>query len=1303
MEWMNKKGLTQLKKFIIPISIIIIIGFILFISASTITHNLAGNWTGTFNFTQITGNNVTLNDNDTIQELPNNQQINKGNMTSWFNMTGNVLLMHLNVNSATQVDDSGSPQNNGTVNGATYTSSGKLNSAYSFDGVNDGIVSNYNIDNDIAYTFSMWVKPNSLTGSQALTVKIGNGMGMYLGTVANKYRIYCGDGVNAVNSITNATTGWIYVVGTLNSTTMNLYLDGQLDATLGGVLTDTVSNLSIGINGVAQPFNGSIDEVAIWNRSLSANEIANIYNNQKGNYFPSGDYISQVIDAGASVQWNNLTFTNLSYGEGLKFQLSSCNDALCSGETLVGPSNTSSTYFTSSPITLNTTLTPNNQYFQYKAFYNSTNTSLTAHLASVSVDYSALDTTNPNINLTYPLNTTYSANVTQLNYTYTETSPDSCWYSLNLGATNSSRQTCGTNWTGLSSNANFNTWKVYINDTSGNKNTSTISFSVIINPTISITYPPNATSYNITNLNVNYSLSGAQANTCIWTNNTGVTNTTLTNCANITSVTWSEGTQIVNIWANSSTDQWASASVTFTIDLTPPLLTIRNPNPSGTSIFKGDFNLSTSVYDSEGIWDINISINGSTNNIVYSNYTNELNRTNVYINDSISASTFADGNYTIKFFIQDIHTDDDWNPSVLITSGIDYKNFDFNGENVKVTIQSLIPTNSLSVSQTISDFREIKLKDRYSFDITFSEKIETYNIKIEADNIKILGTKYKGHLIINNKYWFDTEPYNSVVKETGKGYVILTILNGNSLTSSFNSLGGLNSVVQYVNFRVDNTNPAITINYPLNYQNFSITQVNVNSTITDINLDSCWYSNNTGQTNTTFICGTNLTTQKWGEGLITVYVYANDSLGNQNSSNIIFRIDTTKPYVKINYPTNAETFGIKDINVNYTYFDTGVGIIQNCWYSNNTGATNHTITNCLNLTNINWEEGSNTIYASVNDTLGNQNSSTITFTIDTIAPSFTNMQNFTQMVNDSFSYNFDATDTGIGLGCFSINDTINWNINCSGYLQNITNIYDAGMIWLNVSVNDTIGNRNSDTFFINVTAFISDSEHPLFSNYTQIPSNNTAYSSGAGLEFNTTITSTNGNVIFTFDGSNYTATNLSATIYNVTLYDLPAGNYQYTWSSYGNGTSALFNSTTRDYTIARATTILSLNVPSDVQNGQQTTATGTGCPSGLTCNLFRNNTLVSNPDTQTLPVGIYTYVYNISQTQNYTVDSVSDILTVHLNYGLNITQSDKLDAIYNCLILGIGCYNNGRTWNLQEIQNAIWNYTSGRYINGELQ
>ncbi len=102
----------------------------------------------------------------------------------------------------------------------------------------------------------------------------------------------------------------------------------------------------------------------------------------------------------------------------------------------------------------------------------------------------------------------------------------------------------------------------------------------------------------------------------------------------------------------------------------------------------------------------------------------------------------------------------------------------------------------------------------------------------------------------------------------------------------------------------------------------------------------------------------------------------------------------------------------------------------------------------------------------LNDTLDGINK-TYEFYLDAIPPSFIDLANQTIMDNETLSYDIDASDSS-GIDCFKVNDT-NFTIDCSGLLTNATSL-DVGMYWLNITVNDTVGNENSGTIYINVTS-----------------------------------------------------------------------------------------------------------------------------------------------------------------------------------------------------------------------------------------
>ena len=98
---------------------------------------------------------------------------------------------------------------------------------------------------------------------------------------ASKDNIYYYDNIEYINSSTTTWTKnrWYHVAATYNGTTMLLYINGILENTkhINFTIEQNQTNLLIGY-GTYGYFNGTIDEVAVWNRSLSRTEIENLYN-----------------------------------------------------------------------------------------------------------------------------------------------------------------------------------------------------------------------------------------------------------------------------------------------------------------------------------------------------------------------------------------------------------------------------------------------------------------------------------------------------------------------------------------------------------------------------------------------------------------------------------------------------------------------------------------------------------------------------------------------------------------------------------------------------------------------------------------------------------------------------------------------------------------------------------------------------------------------------------------------------------------------------------------------------------------
>ncbi|MCK9370011.1 hypothetical protein M0R04_08920 [Candidatus Dojkabacteria bacterium] len=108
-------------------------------------------------------------------------------------------------------------------------------------------------------------------------------------------------------------------------------------------------------------------------------------------------------------------------------------------------------------------------------YFNATATDVENHKNYTETRNVTIDTTPPVINIIYPGNNSiYSYTPTDINYTLTETNPNTCWYSLNNG-TNISF-VCGQNITGLTSDSGYNRWIINVNDSANNRVSSYLTF-----------------------------------------------------------------------------------------------------------------------------------------------------------------------------------------------------------------------------------------------------------------------------------------------------------------------------------------------------------------------------------------------------------------------------------------------------------------------------------------------------------------------------------------------------------------------------------------------------------------------------------------------------------------------------------------------------------------------------------------------------------------------------------------------------------------------------------------------------------
>jgi hypothetical protein len=222
----------------------------------------------------------------------------------------------LDATSGTVAVDATGNGNNGTVNGATWNASGQINGCLNFNGVNDSVQIGNTISNDFSIAF--WVKTTQAGG----TGQWYHGAGLVDGDVpfvSNDFGTAVSGGkfafgvwnpdttILSTNSINDG--AWHLCVATRVQATglMSIYVDGNLQATeIGGTNSLTASaNLQFGqIASGGGNFNGSLDEVEIFNRALGNNEITALYYNSA---FPPASPTNLTATLGSAqvtLSWN---------------------------------------------------------------------------------------------------------------------------------------------------------------------------------------------------------------------------------------------------------------------------------------------------------------------------------------------------------------------------------------------------------------------------------------------------------------------------------------------------------------------------------------------------------------------------------------------------------------------------------------------------------------------------------------------------------------------------------------------------------------------------------------------------------------------------------------------------------------------------------------------------------------------------------------------------------------------------------------------------------------------------------------
>ncbi len=223
-----------------------------------------------------------------LYQMGNSDKVNSADSQGDSLEKGMVGYWKLDDASGTSATDSSGNANTGTLtNGPTWTT-GQIGGATDFDGTNDyvdaGNGSSLRLNGPLTMSFWMYGRGSSVDAYIAGTA--GTNLEGYSCTHHNGATVYCyvQSGANSVSAAVGTNT-WAHITLTWDGTTgtngKKLYVNGTLQSqgTSSQSALSGWGNFRIGEDATATRtrFNGKVDELRVYNRVLSAEEVTKLY------------------------------------------------------------------------------------------------------------------------------------------------------------------------------------------------------------------------------------------------------------------------------------------------------------------------------------------------------------------------------------------------------------------------------------------------------------------------------------------------------------------------------------------------------------------------------------------------------------------------------------------------------------------------------------------------------------------------------------------------------------------------------------------------------------------------------------------------------------------------------------------------------------------------------------------------------------------------------------------------------------------------------------------------------------------
>jgi len=527
---------------------------------------------------------------------------------------------------------------------------------------------------------------------------------------------------------------------------------------------------------------------------------------------------------------------------------------------------------------------------------------------------------------------------------------------------------------------------------------------------------------------------------------------------------------------------------------------------------------------------------------------------------------------------------------------------------------------------------------------------------------------------------------NSSIRTTSPFFLNFTGLSDGLyfINASVNDSVGFENFTATRNITLDTTFPDVDIIAPANTTYNNATQmVNISSDGYAI-----WFYNTTN--NETYSSEVDRT---FSEGTNTITAWANDTVGNTNSTSVTFTIDTTYPLIDYGTGTLADRVNVSQSNVYVNVSVTETNPVNITFVLHNSSAevnrTTYSMVDANSNVTINWTalpDDTYTYNVTTTDVVNNvNNTATRTLTLDTTYPLIDfgvgTDANGTYANKDAIYVNVSVTETNEANITFKLYNS-SALVNSSTFTDGTRNINWTSLpddtYYYNITSTDSANNINNTATRI----LILDNTYPLIDIGVGTLADN-AFSQADSVYMNVSVTEAN-EANITFKLYNSTSLENSSTFTdgtrNINWTSLSDGTYYYN-ATITDSANQINNTATRTVTLDTTNPLMSFaaTTPADNSNlSQSNIAVEVSVTEGNPVNItyvLHNDSAELNVTTysmasqtsntsinwQSLPDG--TYTYNVTITDQANRQNISTTRTVNLEtVAPNVTLLSPADS-----------------------------------------